>query len=361
MKNFQLSNKVLVVFLVFAGMGLLTGLYSGLVRLGYLTTADLNIPGGLHGPLMINAFLGTLISLERAAALEKIWAMAGPFLMAVSVIFMLFVDLEFGAWLFTAGSFAVVAALLYVCYLQPKIYHFIMAMGGLSLFIGNGLFLAGYPVFEIVIWWMGFPVLTIFGERLELNRIMRPPKKAQRIFIGFIVIWIAGAALLHVSREHGWHLLMVSTLATAIWLLKYDIARKTIKSVEWTKYSAWCLLSGYAWLIITSVTGLISGFPYAGPVYDALLHMVFVGFVFSMIFAHASVIIPSLSGKIVPWSRYFYLPFFLLHGSLLLRIVGDFMGNFTVRAIGSWINVIAILLFLGGIVFRLIKGSGEKS
>jgi len=234
-----------------------------------------------------------------------------------------------------------------------------MAMGGLSLFIGNSLFLAGYPVFEIVIWWMGFPVLTIFGERLELNRIMRPPKNAQRIFVGFIVIWIAGAVILHESREHGWHLLMAATLATAIWLVKYDIARRTIKSVEWTKYSAWCLLSGYAWLIITSITGLITGLPYAGPVYDALLHMVFVGFVFSMIFAHASVIIPSLSGKIVPWSRYFYLPFFLLHGSLLLRIAGDFIGNFSIRAIGSWINVIAILLFLGGIVFRLLRGEKQ--
>ncbi|MDZ7721122.1 MAG: hypothetical protein U5K72_20035 [Balneolaceae bacterium] len=360
MKNFQLSNRILVVFLVFAGMGLLTGLYSGLVRLGFLTTVDLQIPGGLHGPLMINAFLGTLISLERAAALEKFWAMASPFLMAVSVIFMLFVNLTYGAWLFTAGSFAVVTALLYVCYLQPKIYHFIMAMGGLSLLIGNGLFLAGYPVFTIVIWWMGFPVLTIFGERLELNRIMRPPKKARQIFIGFIVIWIAGAILLHTSREYGWYLLMISTLATAVWLLKYDIARQTIRSVEWTKYSAWCLLSGYAWLIVTSITGLVSGFPYAGPIYDALLHMVFVGFVFSMIFAHASVIIPSLSGKMVPWSRYFYLPFFLLHGSLILRVAGDFAGNFSVRAIGSWINVIAILLFLGGIVFRLIRGEAEK-
>lgn len=361
MKNFQLSNKLLVFFLFFAGLGLLTGLYSGLVRLGFLADADLQIPGGLHGPLMINAFLGTLISLERAAALEKMWAMAGPFLMAASVIFMLFVNLTYGAWLFTAGSFGVVTALVYVCYLQPKIYHFIMAMGGLSLFIGNSLFLAGYPVFEIVIWWMGFPVLTIFGERLELNRIMRPPKNAQRIFVGFIVIWIAGSVILHESREHGWHLLMAATLATAIWLVKYDIARRTIKSVEWTKYSAWCLLSGYAWLIITSITGLITGLPYAGHVYDALLHMVFVGFVFSMIFAHASVIIPSLSGKIVPWSLYFYLPFFLLHGSLVLRITGDFMGNFSVRATGSWINVLAILLFLGGILFQLIREERNKN
>lgn len=100
---------------------------------------------------------------------------------------------------------------------------------------------------------------------------------------------------------------------------------------------------------------MIYGLPTAGPVYDALLHMVFVGFVFSMIFAHASVIIPSLSGKIIPWSRYFYLPFFLLHGSLMIRILGDFIGEHWLRTIGSWINVLAILMFLGGVLFRILN------
>ncbi len=355
MKAFQLSNKLLVAFLAFAALGLLTGLYAGLAKLGYFIEANLQIPGGLHGPLMINAFLGTLISLERAAALEKRWALSGPFLMAASVVFMLFVDLFFGAWLFAIGSFAVTVTLLYICKLQPKIYHFIMATGGATLFVGNLLFLWGYSVFEIVIWWMGFPVLTIFGERLELNRIMRPPKKAQWTFVSFILLWVVGTVLLHFSRIHGWHLVMAGTLATALWLIKYDIARKTIKSVQWTKYSAWCLLSGYGWLIATGITGFITGLPTAGPIYDALLHMVFVGFVFSMIFAHASVIIPSLSGKIIPWNQYFYLPFFLLHGSLLIRVLGDFMGSYSVRSAGSWINVIAILFFLAGIAVQIIR------
>lgn len=355
MNTFQFSNKLLAGFLFFAGIGLLSGLYAGLVKLGFLAEMNLNIPGGLHGPLMINAFLGTLISLERAAALEKRWTLTGPFLMAVSVVFMLFVDLQYGSWLFTTGSLFVTLTLLHICFIQPKIYHYIMAMGGASLFIGNLLFTMGAPVFEVVIWWMGFPVLTIFGERLELNRIMRPPKKAQWAFVGFIAIWILGTSLLHFSRIHGWHLVMVSTLATALWLIRYDIARKTIRSVQWTRYSAWCLLTGYGWLILTGIFGLIYGLPTAGPVYDAQLHMVFVGFVFSMIFAHASVIIPSLSGKIIPWSRYFYLPLILLHGSLVLRILGDFLGEHMLRAAGSWINVLAILLFLGGVLIQILR------
>ncbi|SMO65583.1 hypothetical protein SAMN06265219_10738 [Gracilimonas mengyeensis] len=341
--------------MVFAALGLLTGLYAGLAKLGFLEDVNVNIPGGIHGPLMINAFLGTLIGLERAAALEKRWTLSGPFLMALSVVFMLFVNLPYGSWLFTTGSFFITLTLLYICFIQPKIYHYIMAMGSTALFIGNLLFAMGAPVFEVVIWWLGFPVLTIFGERLELNRIMRPPKKAQWAFVAFIFMWVLGTVLLHVNRVHGWHLVMVATLASALWLIKYDIARRTIKSVQWTRYSAWCLISGFGWLILTAVFGLIYGLPTAGPIYDALLHMVFVGFVFSMIFAHASVIIPSLSGKIIPWSRYFYLPLVLLHGSLFIRIAGDFLGLYEIRSIGSWINVLAILMFLIGIWVLIFK------
>lgn len=79
MSAFQFSNKLLAGFMAFAALGLLTGLYAGLTKLGFLGDLNLNIPGGLHGPLMINAFLGTLISLERAAALEKKWTLTGPF------------------------------------------------------------------------------------------------------------------------------------------------------------------------------------------------------------------------------------------------------------------------------------------
>ncbi len=354
MSTFRFSNRLLGVFLVFAGVGLLSALYAGLIRLGAIAPSALTLDGGLHGPLIINAFLGTLISLERTAALEKKWALTGPLFFAAAVAAMLFMDIYLGAWLFTIGAFAMFFTLLYVFYLQPKVYHLIMALGGLSLFIGNLFFLNGSPVFELVAWWMGFPILTIFGERLELNRIMRPPKNAQYLFASFNLLWIAGALLMHFSRTHGMHLLMLSLISSSLWLLKYDIARKTVKSVQWTKYSAYCLLSGYFWLFAAGVSGLIYGLPSAGPVYDALLHMVFVGFVFSMIFAHASVIIPSLSGKIIPWSPYFYIPLGLLHLTLGTRIFGDFMNFHTIRVWGAWGNVVAILLFLGGVLVRLI-------
>jgi len=358
MSSSNVSDRLLVTVLFFAAIGLLTGLLAGLVRLGFLSNAIAPPVTPLaHGPLMINGFLGTLIGLERAAALDKRWAYLAPILMAASTVLML-TDIQTAAgWMLIAASAALTFVMVFLYYLQPKIYHLIMALGAVSLLAGNMLYVLGHPIYSLVGWWAAFPMLTIFGERLELNRIMRPPKRAQNLFAGLILGWIAAIAVTHLDRTIGWSLASLLLVGIAGWLIQYDVARRTIKSVAWTRYSAICLLTGYGWLILTGLFGLWYGFPAAGPIYDALLHMIFVGFVFSMIFAHASVIIPSLSGKLVPWNSYFYLPLILLHGFLLLRSFGDITGYPYIRQTGSYGNVLAILLFLGGVLFQVIRDS----
>lgn len=349
----KVPTFVLVGLLILAAVGLLSGLYSGLIRLGLLTSLEPSVSPIAHGPLMINGFLGTLIGLERAAALEKKWAYSAPVFMAASTILLLISFPTPSNWALMIGTIGLTVVMGYLYHLQPKIYHLIMALGAASLLVGNTLFVIGFPIYELVGWWVAFPMLTIFGERLELNRIMRPPKRAQHIFTVLIVGWITALAITHFDRLIGWSIASLLLIGIAGWLIQYDIARRTIKSIEWTRYSAICLLTGYGWLIFAGLFGLGYGFQTAGPIYDGLLHMLFVGFVFSMIFAHASVIIPSLSGKLVPWHLYFYLPLILLHGFLFVRILGDMMGLSQVRIIGSYGNVAAILLFLGGIIYQL--------
>lgn len=342
------------ILLVTAGIGLLLGLYSGLIRMGLSMPTAFELGAMAHGPLMINGFLATLISLERGAALEKLWSYIAPFSFFLATLFLLTGSVFSGGFLLLTGSMFLLIIMGYLCYIQSVIHHYIMAAGAATLLVGNILFILNYPVFELIGWWIAFPLLTIFGERLELNRIMRPPKKAQNLFGGLIVAWILTLILIHISRDYGWLINSLVLIGIAVWLIRFDVARRTVKSREWTSYSAWCLLTGYGWLIIAGILGLIYGLPMAGFIYDALLHIFFVGFVFSMIFAHASVIIPSLTGKIVPWSRYFYLPFFLLHGFLLLRVAGDILYITEIRIWGSYGNVAAILLFLGGVLFQLL-------
>lgn len=360
MTSRKATTYILVSLLIVAATGLLTGLHAGLIRLGFLAGSASAISPAAHGPLMVNGFLGTLIGLERAAALEQKWAYTAPFFMAFSTILLLSGLTGTAKLMYAAGSFFLLSIMVFLYNMQPVAHHLVMALGAACLVIGNILFLFDTPIFNLVAWWTGFPLLTIFGERLELNRIMRPPQNAQRLFVIFIAIWIAATAFTHLNRPAGWAIASVVLIAQSAWLFKYDVARRTISSVEWTRYSAISLLTGYGWLVLAGFFSLWQGFPTAGPMYDALLHMIFIGFVFSMIFAHASVIIPSLSGKLIPYHPYFYAPLLLLHGCLLIRIAGDLFWLPVIRRIGSYGNVLAILLFLGGILFHLLRDAAGK-
>ncbi len=343
-----------------AAGSLLVGLYTGLVRMGVLMPGAVDLNSMLHGPLMINGFLGTLISLERAAALRKYWTWAAPVCMALSTVLLLAGQPMAGSFFLIAGSLVLVAMLFYLLKLQKAAHHLIMLFGGMSLLIGNILFVMNYPIYELILWWVGFPVLTIFGERLELNRVMRPPQRAVTLFTGLIILWFITAAMLHLDRSLGWYGVALLFIVIAAWMLRYDVARKTIRSTEWIRYSAICMIFAYGWLILTGIYGLFTGLPVAGSSYDALLHMIFVGFVFSMIFAHAAVIIPSLTGLHVPYHRYFYLPLVLLHGFLLIRVLGDVVWLPDLQTVGSYGNLAAIILFFGGIITRLVQSVAVK-
>lgn len=359
MDKTKLLNALFGILLITAGIGLLLGLYTALIRLGLSMPAAFELGAMAHGPLMINGFLATLISLERGAALEKLWTYIAPIAFASSTFLLMFGFPEAGGFFLLLGSVTLLIIMGYLCVIQSVNHHYIMAGGALVLLTGNILYILNIPVFDLVGWWIAFPLLTIFGERLELNRIMRPPKKAINIFVLIIGLWVLSLAAIHISRDTAWVAGSVLIIAIAAWLIRYDVARRTIKSVQWTRYSAWALLTGYGWLIIGGILGIMFGLPYAGLVYDAILHIFLVGFVFSMIFAHAAVIIPSLTGRIVSWSRYFYLPLLILHGFLLVRVAGDLLFLPLLRSIGSYGNVAAILLFLGGIVFQLIRNRNE--
>ncbi len=68
---------------------LLTGMWAGLLRLGWNWPTPRPTFGLVHGPLMISGFLGTLIGLERAVALGRRWAYAVPLLTALGAIALL--------------------------------------------------------------------------------------------------------------------------------------------------------------------------------------------------------------------------------------------------------------------------------
>ncbi|MEX2457101.1 MAG: hypothetical protein WD381_07285, partial [Balneolaceae bacterium] len=216
------------ILLVTAGVGLLLGLYTGLIRMGLSMPTAFELGAIAHGPLMINGFLATLISLERGAALEKLWSYIAPFSFFLATILLLTGSVYPGGFFLLLGSLFLLIIMGYLCYLQSVVHHYIMATGAAVLFIGNILYILHYPVYELIGWWIAFPLLTIFGERLELNRIMRPPKKAQHLFAGLIAAWILTLIIIHFNRDSAWLFNSIILIGISGWLIRYDVARRTI-------------------------------------------------------------------------------------------------------------------------------------
>jgi hypothetical protein len=80
------------------------------------------------------------------------------------------------------------------------------------------------------------------------------------------------------------------------------------------------MLLGYAWLGGAGV-GLLGLPPGASTFgYDIALHAVLTGFVLSMVFGHALIILPAIARLRVRYGGILYAPLFLLHGAVALRV-----------------------------------------
>ena len=345
----------LVALALFA---LLAALWAGWIRIGWnWPPLQPSLPGS-HGPLMIAGFLGSLIALERAVALKGKWMYLSPLLSGLGgMVLATGIDSGIGPYLLTLGSLLLVAIFYVILRQHTTWYTVTMALGALAFGIGNALWVLGWSIPRVVLWWETFLILTIAGERLELGRLVRLSNRALRAFSTSIIIIVLGLLVTAISLRLGARIFSLGLLVLAIWLFTNDISRRTIRQYGIPRYAAICLLSGFTWLAIGGLLGIIYGAQAAGPLYDAILHSVFIGFVISMIFGHAPIIFPSILGLPIQYSPSFYTHLSLLHGSLILRIVGDILLNPMMRQWGGLLNGIAILLFLALTALAMSRSS----
>lgn len=146
--------------------------------------------------------------------------------------------------------------------------------------------------------------------------------------------------------------------AVALWLLRHDLAWHSARQHGLPRYMALSLIAGYFWLAVAGILCL-GGAQYfsAGPRYDAMLHAIFLGFVFSMIFAHAPIILPTITGLALPFQKLFYVHAALLHLSILLRISGDLSLSLSLQRWGGLLNALAIFLFLANNIRAVRAGA----
>jgi len=340
-------------FMIFVMVALVFGVWAGLLRVGW------NLPplhdqfALAHGVLMVGGFLGTLISLERAVALSLFLQNSpaqrlpylAPLFSAVGALCLVF-DLTLAALFVTLGSVGMVAIFGFIIRKQPANFTFVMGAGALCWLIGNLIWLSGEPLFMSASWWMAFVILTIVGERLELSRLMRHAPHTKHLLSGLVVLLLVSTALTYVEAyDWGMRLFGVASIGLGAWLLRYDIVRRTIRQTGLARYIAVCLALGYVWLVISGGLALNYGGVKAGMAYDAILHSVFLGFTFSMIFGHAPIILPSILNIQLRYHPTFYAHLAMLHLSLALRVGGDLSAWQQGRQWGAMLNAVVLLLF----------------
>jgi hypothetical protein len=344
-------------FMALGAVSLVGALWAGLLRLGW----ELPIVPGVarnHGPLMVSSFLGTVIGLERAVALRRRWPYGAPLLAGLGgLAHMAGLSVHVGHALTVAGS-AVLVAIFVSLYRRSRELHVaVMGLGAASWLAGTLIWHGGAPLYRVAPWWVGFLVLTIAGERLELSRLMRLGTWTRTAFVASCGLLLAGLIAGLAAPEPGIRLAGVGLVALALWLLKNDIAWRTVRQRGLPRYIALCLLPGYVWLGLGGLLWLAYADRFtAGVFYDAMLHSIFLGFVFSMIFGHAPIIVPSVLGVALPFRPAFYGHLALLHLSVLTRLAADLGWPVISPAWSGLGNALAIVLFLVNSLLAVRRG-----
>jgi hypothetical protein len=338
-----------VAFVLVVAALLIGGIVGGLLRAGVpIPVPDASAwPGQAvlaHAFLMICGFLGTVIGIERAVAAKARLAFAAPIASALAGVAALNDAPPLAAWLSVCAALAFVLVNASMLVRQKEPHVGVLLVGAAAWFIGTLLFALDGAArgAAAVPWWFSFLILTIAGERLEMTRLMRRRSGAEASLYIVVACLLLGAATFSPSPAAGGFIFGAALLALAAWLVCFDIARRTVASHGLSRYMAICLLAGYAWLGIAGVAWMATA---AGqPLRDLALHALGLGFVFSMMLAHAPVILPALTRIKVHFSPHFYVPLVLLHGPLVIRALGVLQPEL-LRA-GALGNAAAIAAFL---------------
>jgi hypothetical protein len=340
-------NRARIPFMAAALVALVAGVWAGLLRMGWdLQPRSVGLLAD-HGPLMVAGFLGTVIGLERAVALRARWGYLGPAITGLGVVVLLAGGPGSAApLLMSAGSAVLVAMSVGVFRRGAGLDTALLVAGALAWLAGNLLWLDARPLYRAVPWWGAFLVLTIVGERLDMSRLVRVPTAGSWAFRIAVALYLGGIALTLVAADAGARLSGIGMVALALWLLRYDVARQTVRRPGVSRFIAVCLLSGAGWLAVSGVLALAFGDVRAGLRYDALLHTLFLGFVFALIFGHAPIILPAVTGLPLDFRPAVYVHLALLHGSVLLRLITDLSEALTLRRWAGLLNAVALLIFL---------------
>jgi nitrite reductase (NO-forming) len=357
-----------VTLLALAGTALLTGLDAALLRLGLPAPVPGVVLADAHGPIMVYGFLGGVICLERAVALRAVlprseWGYAAPAACALGAALLLAGAagapiparaLAGGAW--CAALLVLTAMYLAMLRAQRSPALLVQLLAALSCLGGAALWARGLTVPQVFPWWAAFLVLTICGERLDLARLSVGAGPERRVLAESAVLFVALPIALLVPAL-GYPLLGLALAALICDLAVHDVARRTLRRPGAPRLMAVCMLGGYAWALAAATSWVIGGPAADGYRYDFTVHAITLGFVVSMVLAHAPIIVPAIVHRPLPFHPVLWAVWGVLQGGLLVRVLAGARDAAGAWRFGGAIGVTALAALPVCLVTLIVAGT----
>ncbi len=329
----KIKRRIPALLLPLTVLSLIFGTVTGWQRLSLPVLEQL--PDSNHGAVMVSCFLGGLVMLERAVSLKNAWAFTGPVVCILS-LFCFLTSHALAGWIgITLAASAYMIILIAEYFKSHESGLLITSLGGFCLLTGNAvlLFRELYPL--SVHWWIGFLLFTILGQRLAISGNIK-----KRNTVNLTLVSLVFFSLFLPFHSYGAGIFGASMVLLALWLIFSE--NYSGEADRYRRYMNLGLRMAFGWLLVTGILFLSGGY-----YYDAQLHAFFIGFVFSMIFTHAPLMVQRVTRTGVNLYRPVHLFWLLLlQASLILRITGNISGMERLVQWGGLANGIVILLFL---------------
>jgi hypothetical protein len=337
-------------------LSLITGLLAGLHRIGWNLSLGRVTPN--HGAIMVGGFLGTLIILEKIIPLKRNILYVFPIISGGSVV-LFFI----GQPVYSIASLVLASTglsiIFFIYWIREKSAIYFLMLGGAICWLTGNILLIIHNFYPISVpWWMAFVLLIITAERMELMKFLPVSKNQKLIFIGMLLVFAIGCVISF--HGIGKYLAAVSLAGSSIWLMRHDVVGLNLRKTDLPRYVGVALLSGYFALLLSGIfLPLLTEQPLG---YDILVHSFFIGFVFSMIFAHGPIILPGVLGlSVKPYHPILFIWLALLHTSWITRAISDITLDMQLRKYSGLISAIAIIGYFLSLAVITIRSQRGKA
>ncbi|MDW7978679.1 MAG: hypothetical protein RMH74_07740 [Candidatus Caldarchaeum sp.] len=313
---------------------LMLGLVGGLSRMG-LVQPPLQQIAQNHGPLMVVGFLAALIAAERALTLNNVLMAVASTHFSLGGLLLMFPLEILNAVLWLGGGIAFLLWSVWTVVKFRKNFSTVFFVAaGFLLLAGNIFFILNYPTTYYVFAWTIFFTSFIVGERMDMLKITKASKASYLSAATSIPMAFMGLASMNKYFFSALFILLLLSVA------RHDVALRFIKRGGFSRYLSLGLFTAYLWLAVSAVLWLLSSST------DVMLHSVFLGFVGTMVFAHAPIILPALLKTRHFYSPLLYIPFTLLQLSTAIRLVSAQTLQIGLWSLSGALTVVSVVVFI---------------